>query len=154
PHAHADLGKDLVVELRRRHQPARRLHEPPPREARRRGRQDALQDGSRRRLPATVKSIGARLTAWYAFTATATLLLLFVAGYFALEHNLVHGLDLLNAAEFEQIRSRLGPDPKNLGSVDIDERIRETTEYAKVLFFIDVHSKETGTVFRSTNLAG
>jgi len=101
-----------------------------------------------------VKSIGARLTAWYAGTATATLAILFVGGYFLLLSNLTRGLDLLNAAEFEQIRSRLGDNPAGLDPVSIDEHIRETTEYAKVLFYIDVHSREAGTVFRSTNLSG
>jgi signal transduction histidine kinase len=101
-----------------------------------------------------VKTIGARLTAWYALTATATLLVLFVIGYFLLQRSLIHGLDLLNAAEYEQIRSLLGPDPKRLDPSLIDERIRDTTEHAKVLFYIDVHSKEAGTIFRSTNLAG
>lgn len=101
-----------------------------------------------------MKSIGARLAAWYALTATATLAILFVAGYFLLQNNLIRGLDLLNAAEYEQIRSRLGPDPKSLDPSQIDARIRETTEYAKVLFYIDVHSPGTGTIFRSMNLDG
>ncbi|BAL27203.1 ATP-binding protein [Azoarcus sp. KH32C] len=100
-----------------------------------------------------MKSIGARLTVWYALTATATLLLLFVGGYFLLQGSLIRGLDLLNAAEFQQIRSRLGAEPEHLDSYSIDERIRDTTEYAKVLFYIDVHSPEVGTVFRSRNLA-
>jgi two-component system heavy metal sensor histidine kinase CusS len=36
----------------------------------------------------------------------------------------------------------------------IEARIRETTEYASVLFHIDVHGKTVGTVFRSSNLHG
>ena len=43
-----------------------------------------------------MKSIGARLALWYAAAATATLAVLFVAGYYLLESYLIHGLDLLN----------------------------------------------------------
>src|SRR6202022_4873039 len=101
-----------------------------------------------------MKSIGARLALWYALTATAAFACLSVAGYFMLEHYLVHGLDLLVASEFRQIRAHLGSDERALNPQLIDERIRETTEYASVLFYIDVHSKDEGPVFRSSNLHG
>jgi len=48
----------------------------------------------------------------------------------------------------------LGPGHEALSASVIEERIRETTEYASVLFYIDVHGKGIGTVFRSTNLHG
>jgi signal transduction histidine kinase len=101
-----------------------------------------------------MKSIGARLAAWYALAATVTFACLTVAGYFMLENYLVHGLDLLDAAEFQQIKAHLVGDDRALSPQVIDERIRETTEYASVLFYIDVHSKDAGPVFRSTNLHG
>jgi signal transduction histidine kinase len=101
-----------------------------------------------------MKSIGARLALWYALAATLTFASLSIAGYFTLERYLVHDLDLLNEAEFQQIKARLGPDHEALSARVIEERIRETTEYASVLFYIDVHGKGIGTVFRSTNLHG
>jgi signal transduction histidine kinase len=101
-----------------------------------------------------VRSIGARLAIWYALAATATLACLFVAGYYLLHSYLIAGLDLLNRSEFEQIRAHLGPDYATLNPEEIDRRIRETTEVASVLFYIDVHGKETGTVFYSRNLHG
>ena len=101
-----------------------------------------------------MKSIGARLALWYALTATATFACLSVAGYFMLGHYLVHGLDLLVASEFQQIRAHLGGAEGALNPRAVDERIRETTEYASVLFYIDVHSKVSGPVFRSSNLHG
>jgi signal transduction histidine kinase len=101
-----------------------------------------------------MKSIGARLALWYALAATLTFASLSIAGYFMLERYLVHDLDLLNSAEFQQIKARLGPDHEALSAQVIEERIRETTEYASVLFYIDVHGKGIGTVFRSTNLHG
>ncbi|HEX4649210.1 MAG TPA: ATP-binding protein [Steroidobacteraceae bacterium] len=101
-----------------------------------------------------MKSIGARLALWYAAASTVTLACLFVVGYYLLRGYLIHGLDLLNQAEFEQIRARLGSDYSSLSSAVIDQRIRETTEYASVLFFIDIHSRDTGTIFYSSNLKG
>ena len=101
-----------------------------------------------------MKSIGARLALWYALAATVTFACLSVAGYFMLEKHLIHGLDLLNAAEFQQIEAHLGPDHKTLSAEVIEARIRETTEYASVLFYIDVHRKDVGMIFRSTNLHG
>jgi two-component system heavy metal sensor histidine kinase CusS len=101
-----------------------------------------------------VRSIAARLAVWYALAATATTACLSVAGYFMLEKHLVHGLDLLNTSEFAQIKSRLGPDYRTLRPDSIDARIRETTEYSSVLFYIDIHGKGIGTLFRSTNLHG
>src|SRR5882757_1649051 len=101
-----------------------------------------------------MKSIGARLALWYALAATLTFASLSVAGYFMLQSYLVHDLDLLNESEFHQIQAHLGPDHQSLSAAVIDERIRETTEYASVLFYIDVHGHGIGTVFRSTNLHG
>ena len=101
-----------------------------------------------------MKSIGARLALWYAAASTVTLACLFLVGYYLLRGYLIHGLDLLNQSEFEQIKARLGPDYSALSSAVIDQRIRETTEYASVLFYIDIHSRDTGTIFYSSNLKG
>ena len=101
-----------------------------------------------------MKSISTRLTFWYALTATATLACLFVIGYFLLENRLIHGLDLLNEAEFKQINARMGKDYESFTSQIIDARIRETTDYSSVLFYIDIEKPKTGNLFRSSNLAG
>ena len=103
-----------------------------------------------------MRSIGARLALWYAGAATATLVCLFVAGYYLLKINLVHGLDLLNRAEFAQISAHLGSDYGSLNDQVIDARIRETTDYASVLFFITVDDPHgpVRPIFYSTNLRG
>jgi signal transduction histidine kinase len=101
-----------------------------------------------------MRSISARLAVWYALAATTTLACLFVAGYYLLEKHLIHGLDLLNATEFQQIKAHLGPDYKTLKPQIIDERIRETTEYASVLFYIDIDAPPDRSIFQSTNLKG
>ncbi|HEY8052740.1 MAG: ATP-binding protein [Steroidobacterales bacterium] len=103
-----------------------------------------------------MRSIGARLALWYAGAAAATLVCAFVAGYYLLQVNLVHGLDLLNRAQFEQIRAHLGSDYRALDARAIDARIRETTEYASVLFYITVDDRGGAVrpVFYSSNLRG
>ncbi len=103
-----------------------------------------------------MKSIGARLALWYAGAATATSALLFVGGYYLLQNHLVNGLDLLNEAQFAQIRAHLGNDYGALNSRLIEARIRETTDYASVLFFITIDDRRgpVRPIFYSTNLRG
>ena len=103
-----------------------------------------------------MKSIGARLALWYASAATLTFVCLFVAGYYLLENQLIHGLDLLNKAQFAQIQAHLGNDLSALNARAIDARIRETTNFSSVLFFITVDDRSgpVRPVFYSTNLGG
>ena len=101
-----------------------------------------------------LRSISLRLAAWYALAATITLAGLFVVGYQLLESYLVHGLDQLNTAEYEQIRARLGPNYQTLNAPEINQRIRATTKYASVLFYIEVDEPGRGVVFYSNNLNG
>lgn len=103
-----------------------------------------------------MKSIGARLALWYAGAATLTTLCLFVTGYYLLQNYLVHGLDFLNRAQFEQVKAHLGTDLGALNASLIETRIRETTNYSSVLFFImiDQRGGPVRSIFYSTNLHG
>lgn len=101
-----------------------------------------------------MKSIGTRLALLYAGVSTATMVGLFVAGYYLLNEHLIHGLDLLNAAEFAQIKSELGPDYGALTPGWIEQRMRSTAEVASVFFYVEIHDRKSGVLFSSTNLAG
>jgi two-component system heavy metal sensor histidine kinase CusS len=101
-----------------------------------------------------MRSIRTRIAVWYALSATVTLAILFAAGYVLLENYIDHDLDLLNRVEFEQIRARLGRDYHALTPDIIDRRIRETTNYASVLFYININIPGHGMLFYSSNLAG
>jgi signal transduction histidine kinase len=101
-----------------------------------------------------MRSVGARLALWYAGVSTATMICLFVAGYYLLNSHLVHGLDLLNAAEFAQIKSVIGTDFAVLTPAQIDQRMRSTAEVAAVFFYVEIHEREQGVLFSSSNLAG
>jgi two-component system heavy metal sensor histidine kinase CusS len=101
-----------------------------------------------------MRSIGARIAVWYACAATATLAALFIAGYQFLQAHLIHGLDLLNEAEFHQIEAHLGPDYATLSAPFIEMRIRDIADFAYALFYVEMHVPKKGTVFRSSNLNG
>ena len=101
-----------------------------------------------------MKSIGSRITVWYAITATVTLACLFVVGHYLLENYLIHQLDALNEAQFNQLKHALGQNYETLTPASIEERIREVTESASSLFFIDMHGPMTNRFFRSHNLRG
>jgi two-component system heavy metal sensor histidine kinase CusS len=99
-----------------------------------------------------MRSIGARLTFWYALCSAVTFAVLFLAGYRLLDNRLTHGLDALNLAEFRQLKVHLGEDYKHLTSVEMDRRIRETSDTASVLYFISIQDPKSDVHFRSRNL--
>ena len=101
-----------------------------------------------------MRSIGARLALWYALAATATMLVLFLAGRYFLEQYVIHSLDLLNQDEFVQIRAELGDHYDELTPDQIQVRLRQTTAYQSILFYVEIQQKSKGTVFRSPNLGG
>ena len=103
-----------------------------------------------------MKSIGTRLALWYAAAAATTLVCVCIAGFYLLRYHLVHGLDQLNRAQFAEISAHLGDDYTTLNAHQIDARIRETTDYASVLFFITIDDPRgpVRPIFYSTNLHG
>jgi signal transduction histidine kinase len=101
-----------------------------------------------------MKSIGTRITLWYAVTLTATLACLFVAGHYLLERYLVRQLDELNETQFKHLRATLGKDYATLTPPEIDDRIRQATESASSLFYVDMHGPMTNRFFKSRNLQG
>jgi two-component system heavy metal sensor histidine kinase CusS len=99
-----------------------------------------------------MRSIGARLTFWYALSASLTLAILFFVGYQLLDSRLTRGLDELNAAEFQQLKVHLGGDYKSLNTREMDRRIRETSESGSVLFYISIRDPKSDVQFHSHNL--
>lgn len=101
-----------------------------------------------------MKKIGTRIAVWYALSATVTFAVLFGVGYVLLKNDFFHDLDLLNRAEFEQISARLGPHPRYLTTKIIDRKIRDTANYASVLFYINIDYPKHQMLFYSNNLDG
>lgn len=99
-----------------------------------------------------MKSLGARLTFWYAVVATTTVALLFLIGRYLLELHLVHGLDLLMTAKFEEVRSRLGPSEDGHTPATLDARLRHDSDLDAALFYVQVHAEGGEKLFSSANL--
>ncbi len=99
-----------------------------------------------------MRSIGARLALWYAGVSTATLAFLFVGGYYLLSEHLIDGLDVLNTAKLEQIKSALGPDHARFEPARIEERMRSVTAQASVLFYVQIHGPTGEVLYSSPNL--
>ena len=87
-------------------------------------------------------------------TLTVTLACLFIAGHYLLERYLVKQLDELNETQFKHLRATLGKDYATLTPPEIDDRIRQATESASSLFYVDMHGPMTNRFFRSRNLHG
>ncbi|GGA37818.1 sensor histidine kinase [Dyella nitratireducens] len=101
-----------------------------------------------------MKSLRARISLWFALSATITLAVLFAVGYLLLESHMQRDLDLLNKTEFEQIRARLGTDYGALTPQIVDQRIHETADYASVLFYVNIDEPPHDMLFYSNNLDG
>jgi two-component system heavy metal sensor histidine kinase CusS len=101
-----------------------------------------------------MKSIGTRIMLWYAIALTAMLACLFIAGHILLERYLIKQLDELNETQFKHLRATLGADYATLTPGVIDDRIREATESASSLFYVDMHGPMTNRFFKSRNLHG
>ena len=99
-----------------------------------------------------MKSIGARLALWYALASTLTFACLFLAGRYLLERHAIYALDLMNAAEFEQVKGRLGPDAATLTPDDLRLRLRSAMANDSVLFYVEICDHGGAAIFRSSNL--
>ena len=99
-----------------------------------------------------MKSVGVRLAFWYALASVLTLALLFRAGRYLLEQHVIHNLDLLNVAQFEEIRDRFGPNPAELSPAEMRERMRETNELNTARFYIEIHRPDDPLAYSSRNL--
>lgn len=99
-----------------------------------------------------MKSIGARISLWYALASTLTFACLFLAGRYFLERHAIHALDLMNAAEFEQVKARLGSDAAALSHEELRVRLRSAMANDSVLFYVEIRDHSGTSIFKSSNL--
>jgi len=102
-----------------------------------------------------LRSIGARLTVWYALSATVSFAILSLVGSRVLEARLIGGLDELNAAEFRQLEAHIGPDYATVSPAQLEQRLANVNSYESVLFYISIENPKKGEkIFNSSNLRG
>lgn len=96
-----------------------------------------------------MRSIGVRLAFWYTLASFLTLGCFFRVGRYLVEQHMINSVDLGVAAEFENVKRRLGAEPAKLGPGEIYQRMSNN---ASVRFAIEIHSRNEGVVYRSRNL--
>ena len=101
-----------------------------------------------------MRSLGARLVLWYSVVSTVMLAALVAVGFYLLSRHMVHSLDLLNLAEFENVKSRLGPGLAALTADDLDKRMQSFGERGALVFYIEIRETDGRVVFSSRNLYG
>ncbi|HLP09100.1 MAG TPA: ATP-binding protein [Opitutaceae bacterium] len=98
------------------------------------------------------RSFALRLALGYALLTTLTVAVVLVAGRFIVEHQVLHGLDLLNDAEFVELVDRFPTPPV----VPLDERtleiLREHTAIDSSMYLFQVLAPDGAVLFRSSNL--
>ena len=99
-----------------------------------------------------MRSFTSRIVVQFAVLITVTVGLVLAAGGWFLSREAVNGLDLLNQAEYTEIRDRLGSFPTAPAPGAIDRRIRAHTEIDSALYFFQVRDSSGAVIFRSTNL--
>ena len=92
-----------------------------------------------------MKTLGARLALLYSLVSTLTLFVLLATGYYLLNRHLIRGLDLLNSAEFERVKTHLWA-LSALPSEQDDLRTAEAYSPDSLSFLLEILKPERGVV--------
>ena len=99
-----------------------------------------------------MNSLGSRLTLWYAALVTVTLAAVLVLGNILLRLELTRSIDLLNAAQFQEIRNRVESDQLAKPEADFLEQISEHARIDAPLYFFQVRDAQGTVYLRSANM--
>jgi len=88
-----------------------------------------------------MKSLGSRLTIWYVMVVTLTVVVALFVGRWLLERQLIRGLDLLNAAEFQEIVDRVEKKHQLMPDHEVLERITAHSKIDAPLYFFQLRSR-------------
>jgi len=100
-----------------------------------------------------MNSLGSRLTIWYVLVVTATVVVALCVGRWLLERQLIRGLDLLNAAEFQEIVDRVEKNHHMMPDQEVLERITAHSKIDAPLYFFQLRNQSGDVVFRSANMS-
>jgi len=99
-----------------------------------------------------MRSLGSRLTYWYVLVVSITVITALFVGRWLLERQLIHGMDLLNAAEFQEIVDRVGKKREQVPDDAVLERIAAHSKIDAPLYFFQLRNSVGEVVFRSANM--
>lgn len=99
-----------------------------------------------------MRSIGARLIAGYVVVVTITLVVALLVGRLLLDRNLLRGIDLLNAAEFQEILDRTEEAASAGSERTLLRQIKAHAELDDALYYFQVRDPSGKIIFRSANL--
>ena len=98
-----------------------------------------------------MKSLGSRLTYYYALVVMCTVILTMIIGYWFLRSELIHGIDLLNNAEFREIHNRVEAQHTPIAEGEFLRRVAEHAEIDAQLYFFQIR-RNGKVLFRSPNM--
>ncbi|MEI8340947.1 MAG: ATP-binding protein [Verrucomicrobiota bacterium] len=99
-----------------------------------------------------MKSLGLRLTFWYVLVVTITATVALLLGRWLLDRELIHGIDLLNAAEFQEIKSRIERDAHLLPEKELIQKVATHAEIDDPIYFFQIRRMNGALIFRSVNM--
>ena len=99
-----------------------------------------------------MKSLGSRLTCWYALVVMGTVVCTLIIGYWLLHGELIHGVDLLNAAEFREICDRVKSGPHPMVESEFLQRLGQHANLDQALYFFQARRTDGEVLFRSPNM--
>jgi signal transduction histidine kinase len=99
-----------------------------------------------------MKTLGSRLTCWYALVVMCTVISTMIVGYWLLRKELVHGIDLLNAAEFREICDRVQTGPRPVVQSEFLQRLGQHASLDQALYFFQARGQDGAVLFRSPNM--
>jgi len=99
-----------------------------------------------------MKSLGSRLTVWYVVVVMVTMMCAIILGRWLMVREMFRGIDLLNAAEFQEIRSRMEAAPTPLPEAELLQRVAAHAKIDAALYLFQVRRANGDVIFRSDNM--
>ena len=99
-----------------------------------------------------MKSLGSRLTLWYVLVVMATMVSAILFGHWLLNKEMMKGIDLLNAAEFQEIPMRAEAGARVLSEAELLNRVAAEAKLDAALYLFQVRRANGEILYRSENM--
>ena len=99
-----------------------------------------------------MRSLGLRLTFWYVLVVSVTAAVALLLGRWLLDRELIHGVDLLNVAEFKEIRGMIETEARLLPESEWVPRVATHARIDDPIYFFQIQRADGELLFRSVNM--